>query len=206
MFVGIDHNLQICVAINIRPCDCAAAYVHKRIVAHALSHFRALTGVLSDVCCLPHFRAKRTSRFWTSGECYEFIMRARRVLLLYPSSRACHSSVLNYSSFFKILFSWKTLITESGISLPAWQHTVTTSFTYFKGSPACFLLPLSVYCMHAYCSFPSKNSSASHFCPTIISFTTNPSSEPLSVYLSTVSVWGRQHLHPRVNSFKRACE
>lgn len=55
------------------------------------------------MCCLPHFRAKRTSRFWTSGECYEFIMRARRLLLLYPSSRACRSSVLNYSSFFFLL-------------------------------------------------------------------------------------------------------
>lgn len=149
-----------------------------------------------------------------SGEKDKPVLDIRGMLWIYYASQTTtvalpvftSLSLVCFELFIFFFFSWKTLITESGISSPAWQHTVTASFTYFKGSPACFLLPLSAYCMHAYCRFPSKNSSASHFCPTIKSFTTNPSSEPLSVYLSTVSVWGRQHLHPRVNNFKRACE
>lgn len=89
-------------------CPCICAKTRLCLFNALLSHFLSLTGVLSDLCCLPHFEVKRTNCIWTAGKCYEFIIGARRdlvrqccmELMLYSSSQACHWLGMNYSSFF----------------------------------------------------------------------------------------------------------
>lgn len=193
------------------------AYVHKHIFLYLMSscpNFLSLTGVLSNLCCSPLFEVKRTSPFWTSGERYEFIIGARTArqccmwLMLYSYSQACRWLWMNNSLFFKF-FLRKTLITESAINLSAWQSASVT---------ACCQNPPHLFSKTTLLSFSllsrtvHTHSFLSNFLFTLplasLAFVLrwNVSSEPLSMDLSTVSVWGRQRLHVRVNTFKRACE
>lgn len=104
-----------------------------------LLHFLIWTGALSHLCCLPHFRVKRTSCSWTWGEYYEFMRRARGV-----SEKQCcmrltdlpvlHSPAIGVGWIFHFViviiyfFSLvKRLITDSGVSLPMWQLACTTA-------------------------------------------------------------------------------
>lgn len=60
--------------VSLRICTC----VHNHLIL-LLLRILSLTGAPSLSVLFAHFEVKRTSCFWTSGEGYEYIMRARRV-------------------------------------------------------------------------------------------------------------------------------
>lgn len=113
-FVSIDHNLDMYVYEYLRMplCTFICIEICLCLFNSLLSHSLSLTGVPPDLYCLPHFEVKRTSCFWTSRECYEFIMGASRNaarlcctgLTPHSSSQACHWLGMNYSSFFIFFF------------------------------------------------------------------------------------------------------